>query len=84
MRLLVFQVWIIPINVRGAQEMVPGAAFGTSKSLAEQASYSDAKRPCSTCLRSHSYALAHVQQGSHLPPNPECTFDDGTFIHPLA
>ncbi|KAF8560446.1 hypothetical protein OG21DRAFT_1401745, partial [Imleria badia] len=39
-------------------------------------SYSDAKRPCSTCVRSHSHALAHAQEGSHLPPNPECTFDE--------
>ncbi|KAF8140128.1 hypothetical protein EV363DRAFT_1152798, partial [Boletus edulis] len=36
----------------------------------------DAKRPCSTCVRSHSHALAHAQEGSHPPPNPECTFDE--------
>ncbi|KAI9572876.1 hypothetical protein HD554DRAFT_2063701 [Boletus coccyginus] len=36
----------------------------------------DAKLPCSTCVRSHSYALAHAQEGSHLPLNPECTFDE--------
>ncbi|KAJ7631110.1 hypothetical protein FB45DRAFT_990906 [Roridomyces roridus] len=37
----------------------------------------DAKRPaCSTCIRSHSHAVAHAQPGTQLPPAPECTFDD--------
>ncbi|KAH9937175.1 uncharacterized protein B0H18DRAFT_969438 [Fomitopsis serialis] len=36
----------------------------------------DAKRPCSTCVRSHSYAVAHAPPGAELPPNPHCTFDE--------
>ncbi|KAI0652152.1 hypothetical protein C8Q79DRAFT_936455 [Trametes meyenii] len=36
----------------------------------------DAKRPCSTCIRSHSYAVAHASPGADLPPQPECTFDE--------
>lgn len=38
---------------------------------------SDAKRPCSTCVRSHAHAVAHAPPGTSLPPKPECTFDDG-------
>ncbi|KAI0673438.1 hypothetical protein C8Q78DRAFT_968112 [Trametes maxima] len=34
------------------------------------------KRPCSTCIRSHSYASAHAPPGADLPPHPECTFDE--------
>ncbi|KAG6877642.1 hypothetical protein C0993_005351 [Termitomyces sp. T159_Od127] len=37
---------------------------------------SDAKRPCSTCVRSHAHAVAHAPPGTSLPPKPECTFDD--------
>ncbi|KAF9229394.1 hypothetical protein BS17DRAFT_19414 [Gyrodon lividus] len=37
----------------------------------------DARRPCSTCVRSHSHAIAHAQPGIQLPPYPECTFDEG-------
>ncbi|KAH7931095.1 hypothetical protein BV22DRAFT_1101451 [Leucogyrophana mollusca] len=36
----------------------------------------DARRPCSTCVRSHSHAIAHAQPGQQLPPHPECTFDE--------
>ncbi|EMD42002.1 hypothetical protein CERSUDRAFT_110542 [Gelatoporia subvermispora B] len=36
----------------------------------------DAKRPCSTCVRSHSYAVAHAPAGAELPPHPDCTFDE--------
>ncbi|KAH9947919.1 hypothetical protein B0H21DRAFT_736146 [Amylocystis lapponica] len=36
----------------------------------------DAKRPCSTCVRSHTYAVAHAPAGTELSPNPECTFDE--------
>ncbi|CAA7266537.1 unnamed protein product [Cyclocybe aegerita] len=36
----------------------------------------DAKRPCSTCLRSHAHAVAHAAPGTVMPPKPECTFDD--------
>ncbi|KAJ3514373.1 hypothetical protein NLJ89_g2412 [Agrocybe chaxingu] len=36
----------------------------------------DAKRPCSTCLRSHAHAVAHAAPGAVMPPKPECTFDD--------
>ncbi|TBU45207.1 hypothetical protein BD309DRAFT_860573 [Dichomitus squalens] len=38
--------------------------------------YSDAKRPCSTCVRSHAYSVAHAPPGTELPPHPECTFDE--------
>lgn len=38
---------------------------------------SDAKRPCSTCVRSHAHAVAHAPAGTQLPPHPDCTFDDG-------
>ncbi|KAF8912757.1 hypothetical protein CPB84DRAFT_1670239 [Gymnopilus junonius] len=36
----------------------------------------DAKRPCSTCLRSHAHAVSHAPPGVTMPPQPECTFDD--------
>ncbi|KZT75140.1 hypothetical protein DAEQUDRAFT_720354 [Daedalea quercina L-15889] len=36
----------------------------------------DAKRPCSTCVRSHAYAVAHAPAGAELPPQPHCTFDE--------
>lgn len=36
----------------------------------------DAKRPCSTCVRSHAHALSHAPSGTSLPSAPECTFDD--------
>lgn len=36
----------------------------------------DAKRPCSTCARSHSYAVAHAPEGAELPEHPVCTFDE--------
>ncbi|KAI0931896.1 hypothetical protein AcW1_000826 [Taiwanofungus camphoratus] len=36
----------------------------------------DAKRPCSTCVRSHTYAVAHAPAGTDLPPHPQCTFDE--------
>ncbi|KAG2023382.1 hypothetical protein CC2G_001043 [Coprinopsis cinerea AmutBmut pab1-1] len=36
----------------------------------------DAKRPCSTCVRSHAHALSHAPPGANLPPKPECTFDE--------
>ncbi|KAI0702317.1 hypothetical protein BC835DRAFT_108286 [Cytidiella melzeri] len=38
----------------------------------------DAKRPCSTCVRSHAYAKAHASPNDQLslPEEPECTFDD--------
>ncbi|KAI0361291.1 hypothetical protein OH77DRAFT_1544576 [Trametes cingulata] len=40
--------------------------------------HSDAKRPCSTCVRSHSYAVAHASPDADLPPHPECTYDDSS------
>ncbi|KAI0094085.1 hypothetical protein BDY19DRAFT_1053457 [Irpex rosettiformis] len=45
---------------------------------------SDAKRPCSTCMRSHAYALAHASQNDRLdiPEHPECTFDDVNVVPP--
>lgn len=37
----------------------------------------DAKRPCcSTCVRSHAYAVAHAVEGASLPEHPECTYDE--------
>ncbi|KIY72867.1 hypothetical protein CYLTODRAFT_417642 [Cylindrobasidium torrendii FP15055 ss-10] len=36
----------------------------------------DAKRPCSTCVRSHAHAVAHAPAGNLLPGVPDCTFDD--------
>ncbi|KAL6306492.1 hypothetical protein BKA93DRAFT_840803 [Sparassis latifolia] len=39
--------------------------------------HSDANRPCSTCVRSHAYAVAHAPAGANLPAHPECTFDAG-------
>ncbi|KAI0639707.1 hypothetical protein C8Q77DRAFT_1214178 [Trametes polyzona] len=39
---------------------------------------SDAKRPCSTCIRSHAYAVAHAPSGIELPSHPECTFDESS------
>lgn len=38
---------------------------------------SDARRPCSTCVRSHAHAVAHAHAGTEIPAYPECTFDDG-------
>lgn len=42
---------------------------------------SDAKRPCSTCVRSHSYALAHASGSDRaaLPQHPECTYDESEY-----
>ncbi|KAG1783846.1 hypothetical protein EV702DRAFT_1055829 [Suillus placidus] len=39
-------------------------------------STSDARRPCSTCVRSHKHARDHAQPGANLPERPECTFDE--------
>ncbi|KAI0340132.1 hypothetical protein BDW22DRAFT_441359 [Trametopsis cervina] len=37
----------------------------------------DAKRPCcSTCARSHAYAVSHAVEGAVFPPHPECTYDE--------
>ncbi|KIP05989.1 hypothetical protein PHLGIDRAFT_107482 [Phlebiopsis gigantea 11061_1 CR5-6] len=38
----------------------------------------DAQRPCSTCLRSHAYALSHASPAdrANLPPRPDCTYDE--------
>ncbi|KIJ68342.1 hypothetical protein HYDPIDRAFT_146307 [Hydnomerulius pinastri MD-312] len=44
--------------------------------------HSDAKRPCSTCVRSHSHAVAHAQPEAQLPPYPECTFDEVAGVDP--
>ncbi|KAI0375308.1 hypothetical protein BV20DRAFT_933614, partial [Pilatotrama ljubarskyi] len=44
--------------------------------------HSDAKRPCSTCVRSHSYAVAHASPGAELPPHPECTYDETFEVEP--
>lgn len=44
---------------------------------------SDAKRPCSTCVRSHTYALSHAAEGALVPPNPVCTFDESERGNPV-
>ncbi|KAJ3530808.1 hypothetical protein NM688_g7659 [Phlebia brevispora] len=36
----------------------------------------DTKRPCSTCVRSHAYAIAHATEESDIPDEPECTYGD--------
>ena len=40
---------------------------------------SDAQRPCSTCVRSHAYALSHAAPAQRvtMPPRPDCTYDEG-------
>ncbi|KAF8922447.1 hypothetical protein CPB85DRAFT_1267627 [Mucidula mucida] len=43
---------------------------------------SDAKRPCSTCVRSHAHALAHAPAGAPMPSGPDCTFDEIPETHP--
>ncbi|KAK7463683.1 hypothetical protein VKT23_005623 [Stygiomarasmius scandens] len=37
---------------------------------------SDAKRPCSTCVRSYNHAVSHAPAGAEHPPVLECTFDE--------
>ncbi|EKM83798.1 hypothetical protein AGABI1DRAFT_66768 [Agaricus bisporus var. burnettii JB137-S8] len=36
----------------------------------------DAKRPCSTCVRSHAHQLNHAPPGANIAAKPECTFDE--------
>ncbi|KAI0830615.1 hypothetical protein BC628DRAFT_1312690 [Trametes gibbosa] len=48
------------------------------RKLVSLPSSADAKRPCSTCIRSHSYAVSHAPPGADLPPHPECTFDESS------
>ncbi|KAF9056264.1 hypothetical protein BJ165DRAFT_1432192 [Panaeolus papilionaceus] len=36
----------------------------------------DAKRPCSTCVRSHEFVKNRAPPGTEMPSEPECTFDD--------
>ncbi|KAI8980709.1 hypothetical protein BD414DRAFT_420621 [Trametes punicea] len=43
---------------------------------------SDAKRPCTTCVRSHSYAATHAPSGTDLPSHPECTYDEAADPQP--
>lgn len=46
--------------------------------------HSDAKRPCcSTCVRSHAYAVAHAVEGTVFPDKPECTYDEGRSVPTL-
>lgn len=42
--------------------------------------FSDAKRPCATCLRSHAYAVAHAPKDKPAPPYPDCTYDEGEVV----
>lgn len=42
---------------------------------------SDAKRPCSTCVRSHAHAVSHSPAGTAVPSQPDCTFDDGEYLN---
>ncbi|KAG2044739.1 hypothetical protein BDR03DRAFT_848081 [Suillus americanus] len=46
------------------------------RKLVNACSTSDARRPCSTCVRSHKHARDHAQPGANLPERPECTFDE--------
>ncbi|KDQ63649.1 hypothetical protein JAAARDRAFT_148211 [Jaapia argillacea MUCL 33604] len=36
----------------------------------------DAKRPCSTCVRSHAHAVSHAPPGTDVPSQPDCTYDE--------
>ncbi|TFK57184.1 hypothetical protein OE88DRAFT_1650806 [Heliocybe sulcata] len=36
----------------------------------------DAKRPCSTCIRSHAHAVSHAPAGVDVPASPDCTYDE--------
>ncbi|KAI0691177.1 hypothetical protein BC835DRAFT_1432535, partial [Cytidiella melzeri] len=41
----------------------------------------DAKRPCcSTCARSHAYAVSHAVEGAVFPPQPDCTYDEAVPV----
>lgn len=64
------QKWYIPWHSKG---------YGSLTFL----NNSDAKRPCSTCVRSHAHALSHAPPGITMPTNPECTFDDGVVAFPV-
>lgn len=44
----------------------------------------DARRPCSTCVRSHKHARDHAQPGANLPEKPECTFDEVATTETLS
>jgi hypothetical protein len=41
---------------------------------------SDAKRPCTTCVRSHTYAVAYPIEGVEVPLQAECTYDDREYF----
>ncbi|KAF9650040.1 hypothetical protein BDM02DRAFT_1526203 [Thelephora ganbajun] len=66
----------------GSRDSTTGPAQGTLKR--NQACHQcrkrklkcDAKKPCSTCIRSHNHAVAHAGPDVVLPPFPECTFDE--------
>ncbi|KAF9787339.1 hypothetical protein BJ322DRAFT_718166 [Thelephora terrestris] len=66
----------------GSRDSATGPAQGTLKR--NQACHQcrkrklkcDAKRPCSTCVRSHNHAVAHAGPDVVLPPFPDCTFDE--------
>ncbi|PPQ70774.1 hypothetical protein CVT24_001061 [Panaeolus cyanescens] len=45
---------------------------------------SDAKRPCSTCVRSHEFVKNRAPPGTEMPSEPECTFDDVAEITATA
>ncbi|KIM77869.1 hypothetical protein PILCRDRAFT_611893 [Piloderma croceum F 1598] len=44
----------------------------------------DAKRPCSTCVRSYAHAVAHTPKGAEVPPKLECTFDTVLEVNPVG
>ena len=63
---------------RTHQQLWHPRAVALTLSLARR---SDAKRPCcSTCVRSHAYAVAHAVEGAIFPDQPECTYDEGTCV----
>lgn len=51
-------------------------------SLTSRILHSDAKRPCSTCVRSHAHQLNHAPPGANISPRPECTFDKSQYQLP--
>lgn len=65
-----------PSHCRSRVNEPPSPSCPPTRSLA-----SDAKRPsCSTCVRSHAYAVAHAVEGAVFPEHPECTYDEGALL----
>lgn len=41
------------------------------------------RRPCSTCVRSHTYARTHSGDKAEVSDEPDCTYGDGELVCPL-